>query len=240
MRILSVRSLKICLWALTGILTVVMLIGRPIAALATEKAEAQSIVDKAKVTFTDLMSDEHYAWIHGYLKNAKGVIIFPQVLKAGFGVGGSGGTGVLLAQNVASGTWSEPAFYTLGSVTFGFQFGGEAAEIIMLAVNQKAVDSLLSSSVKLGGDVSVAIGPLGTGAKGALTIPEVTADFVSFSKAKGIYGGLNLEGTVIYVREDLNSAYYGRTVTPNDIISRKVAGEPGAVGIRSALEKVNR
>lgn len=240
MKTISLRTLKICLWALSSILLLGMLIGRPSTALATEKVEAQSIVDKSKVTISDLMSDEHYAWLRGYLKQARGVVIFPQVLKAGFGVGGSGGTGILLVQDKAGGTWSEPAFYTLGSVTFGFQFGGEAAEVIMVAVNQKAVDSLLSSSVKLGGDVSVAVGPIGTGAKGALTIPEVTADFVSFSKAQGFYGGLNLEGTVIHVRDDLNSAYYGKAVTPNDIISRKVPVEAGAAGLRSALEKVSR
>jgi lipid-binding SYLF domain-containing protein len=145
------------------------------------------------------------------------VLIFPQVLKAGFFLGGSGGTGVLLVRDEATGTWSEPAFYTVGSVTFGLQIGGEAAEVVMLAMNQKALDSLLSSTVKLGGDASIAIGPIGGGAKGAVTIPAVTADFVSFTKAKGLYAGLNLDGSVLAVRDGLNSAYYGKEVMPKDI-----------------------
>jgi len=240
MRKIALRFWQIGVWALAGILTILLLTGRPGSAIASDKAEAQSIVDKSKGTLTDLMSDEHYTWLHDFLKTAKGVVIFPQILKAGFFLGGSGGTGVLLVRNAASGTWSDPAFYTLGSVTFGLQIGGEAAEVVMVAVNQKAIDSLLSSSVKLGGDVSIALGPIGGGAKGSITVPEVTADFVSFSKAKGIYGGLNLEGTVIQVRDELNRAYYGKAVTPKEILKSGMPGEAGANELRSVLEKASR
>jgi lipid-binding SYLF domain-containing protein len=184
-----------------------------------------------------MMGNKEFSWLHGFLKNAKGVLIFPQILKAGFFLGGSGGTGVFLVHNEATGTWSEPAFYTVGSVTFGLQIGGEAAEVIMVAMNQKALDSLLSSTVKLGGDASVAIGPVGGGAVGEITIPSVKADFVSFTKTKGLYAGLNLNGSVLAVREGLNSAYYGKAVTPKDIIAIKDVGNPGANELRSALKK---
>ena len=239
MRKWAIHVWKMCLWTLAGMLMVVSVIGRAGLAIASEKAEAQAIVDKSKGALTDLMSDENFTWLHTYLKTAKGVVIFPQILKAGFFLGGSGGTGVLLVRNEATGTWSNPAFYTLGSVTFGLQFGGEAAELVMVAVNQKAIDSLLSSSVKLGGDVSVALGPIGGGAKGSMTIPEVKADFVSFAKTKGLYGGLNLEGSVMQVRGALNSAYYGKEVTPKDILTRKTVSEPGAGKLRSELEKIS-
>jgi lipid-binding SYLF domain-containing protein len=228
---------KTCLWALAGIFMAILITGTYSTALASEKQEAQSIVDKSKGTLADLMSDELFSWLRGYLKTAKGVLIFPQIIKGGFFLGGSGGTGVLLVRNEATGTWSNPAFYTLGSVTFGLQIGGEAAEVVMVAVNQKAIDSLLSSSVKLGGDVSIAIGPIGGGAKGALTVPEVTADFVSFTKAKGLYGGLNLEGAVMAVREGLNTSYYGKGATPATILMGSQAGAAGAYELRSALER---
>jgi lipid-binding SYLF domain-containing protein len=227
-------------WALSGIITTLLIVCLHSTAIASDKAEAQSLVDKSKGTLTDLMSDDHYTRLHEYLKTAKGVIIFPQILKAGFFLGGSGGTGVLLVRNESTGTWSDPAFYTLGSVTFGLQFGAEAAEVVMVAVNQRAIDSLLSSSVKLGGDVSIAVGPIGGGAKGSLTIPEVRADFVSFTKAKGLYGGLNFEGSVMQVRESLNRSYYGKEVTPKDILTRKAVGEAGANELRSVLEKASR
>lgn len=234
-----IHSLKFCLWALAVAFVMIGGIGWHGTAMASEKAEAQSLVDKSKGTLADLMSDEHFSWLRTYLKSARGVVIFPQVLKAGFFLGGSGGTGVLLVRNEATGTWSDPAFYTLGSVTFGLQIGGEAAEVVMVAVNQKAIDSLLSSSVKLGGDVSVALGPIGGGAKGAMTIPEVTADFVSFTKTKGLYGGLNFEGAVMGVRESLNSSYYGKKVTPKDILIRKAVGGSGANELRSVLERAS-
>lgn len=239
MRKATICISKIGFLFLTGILTLLFTIGRPAMSLASDKTEAQSIVDKSRGTLTDLINDEHYTWLHEQLKTAKGVVIFPQILKAGFFLGGSGGTGVLLIRNESTGTWSEPAFYTLGSVTFGLQIGGEAAEVVMVAMNQKAIDSLLSSSVKLGGDVSIAIGPIGGGAKGTMTIPEVTADFVSYAKSKGLYGGLNLEGSVMQVRDGLNSAYYGKKVTPKDILTRKTVSEPGANELRSALEKAS-
>jgi lipid-binding SYLF domain-containing protein len=230
---------KFGLLVLAGIFTVTVLYGFSRNAFAADSAEAQSIIDKTKGTITDLMSDEAFSWLHGYLKTAKGVLIFPQVLKAGFFLGGSGGTGALLVHNETTGAWSYPAFYTVGSVTFGLQIGGEAAEVVMVAMNQKALDSLLSSSVKLGGDVSVAIGPVGGGAKGAVTIPAVSADFVSFTRAKGLYVGLNLEGSVLAVRDGLNNAYYGKAVTPKDIIVMKDVGNSKANELRAAMEKAS-
>jgi len=152
-------------------------------------------------------------------------------------MGGSGGTGVLLVRDQRTGNWSEPAFYTIGSVTFGLQIGGEAAEVVMLAMSQKAIDSVLSSSVKLGGDVSIALGPVGGGAKANAGVPNVTADFVSFAKAKGLYAGLNLEGSIVGVRDSLNKAYYGRNVRPADIIVRHAVSNRGSDELRAALRR---
>ena len=132
---------------------------------ANDAADAQGIVDKAKVTFDAFMRNKDYAWIHENLKNAKGILIYPQILKAGFILGGSGGTGVFLAQEQKGGDWSQPAFYTVGAVRFGLQIGGEAVETVILAMTQKTVDSLYTSSAKLGGDTSFAVGPVGAGAK---------------------------------------------------------------------------
>ena len=228
--------LNIGIAMLTVIFAFGLVTGSYSTARAADKAvEAQSIVDKAKGTLADLMSDSNFSWMWKYIKQARGVVIFPSVIKGGFFIGGSGGTGVLMVRNGT--TWSEPAFYTLGSVTFGLQIGGEAAEVVMLAMNQKAVDSVLSSSVKLGGDASIAVGPLGGGAKGSATIPEVTADFVSFTKAKGLYAGLNLEGAVLAVRDSLDEAYYGKAFAPRDIIYGKKAVNPGTRGLRSELHK---
>jgi lipid-binding SYLF domain-containing protein len=206
-------------------------------ATAKDREQVQGLVDKARITFNDFMHDSNYAWLHENLDRAKGVMIFLEVLKGGFIWGGSGGTGVLMVRDQRTGSWSEPAFYTIGSVTFGLQIGGEAAEVVMLAMTQKAVDSMLSSSVKLGGDVSIALGPVGGGAQGNADVPNVTADFISFAKTKGLYAGLNLEGSVVGVRDSLNKAYYGRDVRPADIIVRRSVSNRGADELRAALRK---
>lgn len=201
-------------------------------AMAADVEDAQGIVDNARVTLSGFMKDKDYAWLRANIKKAKGVVIYPQVLKAGFILGGSGGTGVLLARDSKTGEWSDPAFYTLGSVSFGLQIGGEAAEVVLLVMSQKGVDSLLTSKFKLGGDTSIALGPVGTGAKS-----DITADFISFAKSKGLYAGLNLDGSYIDVRESLNKAYYGKAATPADIIVKHSVRNMGAGPLREELKK---
>jgi lipid-binding SYLF domain-containing protein len=207
-----------------------------IPAIAADKNEAQRLVERAQITFKDFMHDSNYSWLQENLGGAKGVLIFPQVIKGGFIWGGSGGTGVLLVRDEGTGNWSQPAFYTMGSVTFGLQIGGEASEVLVLAMTRKAVDSLFSSSFKLGGDVSIALGPVGAGAKANADIPNVTADFLSFTKTKGLYAGLNLEGAVIAVRDSLNDAYYGRTVRPIDIVEKHLVANSGSAELRESLK----
>ncbi len=212
---------------------VVALLIRAIPAVAASDAvEAQGIVERALATFNGFMVDRNYSWLHENLKRVKGVLIYPQVLKAGFILGGSGGTGVLVVRDEKANDWSQPAFYTVGSVTFGLQIGGQAAEVIVMVMSQKGIDSLLSSSVKLGGDTSVALGPYGTGAE-----TNVTVDFFTFSKTKGIYAGINLNGSVVDVRTKLNKAYYGKDVTPVDIVVTQKVSNKDSAPLRAALKK---
>jgi len=232
MKLVQTGSAGIRVLAFATVLAAILLIATAPGAMAADEEDAQGIVDKARVTFGEFMRDDNYKWMHDHLKGAKGVLIYPQVLKAGYILGGSGGTGVLLARDSKTGEWSNPAFYTLGSVSFGLQIGGEAAEVVMLVMSQKGMDSLLTSKFKLGGDASIALGPVGGGAKG-----DVTADFLSFSKSKGLYAGLNLDGSYLSVRESINKAYYGKEATPMDIIVKKSVSNKGAVPLREELKK---
>lgn len=226
-RVSFIGTFVIALFFVLGVL-----ITAPTPATASDQGDAQGIVDKARVTFNAFMRDNNYGWLHEHLREAKGLLIFPQVIKGGFFLGGSGGTGVLVVRNAKTGDWSEPAFYTIGSVTFGLQIGGEAAEVIMMAMSQKAIDSLFASSFKLGGDTSITLGPVGAGAKG-----NVTADFISFAKSKGLYAGLNLEGSVVDVRDSLNKAYYGKEVSPVEIVVEKKVSNKGSSELRTTLKK---
>jgi len=104
--------------------------------------------------------------------------------------------------------------------------------VVMLVMSQKGVDSLLTSKFKLGGDTSIALGPVGTGAKG-----DISADFISFAKSKGLYAGLNLDGSYVDVRDSLNKSYYGKEATPSDIIVKHSVRNLGAGPLREELRK---
>jgi lipid-binding SYLF domain-containing protein len=142
---------------------------------------------------------------------AKGLLIVPKVVKAGFVFGGSGGRGVLFIRD--AGKWNGPAFYTLGTASVGFQAGIQVSEVVMMVMTDKGVNSLLSTTMKLGGDASVAAGPVGVGAQA--TIPE---DIVAFARSKGLFGGLNFNGSVVKPADDWNAAYYDKDVLPPQIL----------------------
>lgn len=201
-------------------------------AFAQEEAVGQQgTVDKALVTFRNFWADKDMEWFHENLKDSKGLLIVPNLLKAGFILGGSGGSGVLVARDEKTGNWSQPAFYTIGSVTFGLQIGGEAAEVIMVLRTQKALDALYTTEFKLGGDTSVSAGPVGVGAKS-----DVTADIVSFAKSKGLFAGLNLEGAVVKVSAKSNKAYYKKEASPVDIIVKQTVSNKGSASLRKELK----
>ncbi len=229
------RSLNSGIMVLT-LLAVGLLFASYTPATAADRNRPQGLVDRARITFSELMRDPNYTWVHENIGQAKGVLIFPQIIKGGFIWGGSGGTGVLLVRDEKTGNWGEPVFYTIGSVTFGLQIGGQAAEVVMLAMTQKAIDSLLSSSFKLGGEASVALGPVGAGAKASADIPNLTADFLTFAKAKALYAGLNLEGAVVAVRDSQNNAYYGKAVRPIDIVVKHDVRNRMSAELREALK----
>jgi lipid-binding SYLF domain-containing protein len=209
-----------------------MISGLAISATADEPVKQQGIVDKARVTFESFMADNNQSWLKENLNQAKALIIVPSLLKAGFVVGGSGGSGVLIVKDNKTGQWSEPAFYTLGSGSFGLQIGAESAEVIMMVRTQKAVDKLFTSSFKLGGDTSIAVGPVGGGAKS-----NIVADIVSFTRSKGAYAGISLEGSVIKTKDKWNEAYYGKAVSPVDIIVKRSVSNPGSKALRTSVAK---
>ena len=196
--------------------------------------DEQQLVEKAKHTVESFMGDPNFTWFRDHVKDANALLIIPQQLKAAFWFGVDGGSGVLVTRDEQTGAWSEPAFYDLGGLSFGFQFGGEASEVIILAMTQGAVEKLYASSFKLGGDASIAAGPYGAGAEGA-TSANLDADFLSFSRSKGVYAGISLEGSIIYVNDDANEAYYGKKVRPVDILVIKSVKNKHSAGLRQAI-----
>ena len=198
----------------------------------TSHAEAQEEVVAAGKTLDTFVHDKDMSWFRGHAKDAKGLLICPKVVKAGFIIGGSGGRCVFVAKQ--GGTWNGPAFYSVGTASAGFQAGVQSSAIIGLVMTQKGLDSLMSSEFKLGGEASAAAGPVGTG-----KAENLGADIVYYSRAKGLYGGLDVSGAVIKPSEDYNKAYFGKDVSPMDIIVHGAAHIPAATpALLTKVEKL--
>ena len=205
-------------------------------ARAGENLKPQILVDQALVTLNDFVKAPDMEWFTSHLKDSKGVFIVPQLLKAGFIFGGSGGRGVVLIRDVKTGQWSQPAFYSIGSVSFGLQIGAESSEVIIQIRTQRGLESLYGTSFKLGGDTSVALGPVGGGVAGK----GVTGDLLSFSQSQGAYAGLSLDGSMIKVNDEFNKDYYGKSVRPVDILVKKDVSNPDSANLRKALAKAEK
>jgi len=214
-----------------GALAVIAATGS-LPARASDASDASSLVQKSQATIDAFTSSKEFPTLAAALGKAHAVLIFPQILKAGFVLGGSGGSGVLLVRDAKTRTWHGPAFYTMGSASIGFQAGASAAEVVMLVNSQKALDSLYTNKLKLGGDASVAAGPKGVGTGAA-----IDADFIVYSTVQGAYAGLAVDGSVLDVRESLNSAYYAKPVTPLDILVKQLVSNPESTGLQAALKK---
>jgi SH3 domain-containing YSC84-like protein 1 len=219
-------------------LSMVCLLGLVLATAAlpaladTTKAEAQKEVAAAGKTLDTFVADPDIPWLRAHAKEAKGLLICSKVAKAGFVFGGSGGRCVLIVKGEKG--WNGPAFYTIGTASVGFQAGVEVAELAILVQTQKGLDSLMSSAFKVGGDVSASAGPVGAG-----TGATVKEDLVVYSRSKGVFAGVDISGSSIKPTEDYNNVYYGKNVSPIDIIVRGNVHNPSAkAALLSKAEKL--
>jgi len=197
--------------------------------VANDKADAEKTVNGAVSVLKNFSADPNLTWYRENIPKAKAVMIIPNLVKAGFIFGGSGGNGVVLARDEKTNMWKGPSFASAGSVSWGLQAGGSAAEVVMMALTEKGKNALLSNKFQAGADASVSAGPVGAGAQAA------TTDIVQFSRSKGLFGGLSLEGSVIAVRDSLNQAYYGKAVTPVDILIQGNVTNPKSDALIKAL-----
>lgn len=201
------------------------------SALAEDFAKPDELVLKGEAVFKSFMADPNMGWFRDNVGNAKGVFIVPQMLRGGFFIGGSGGSGALLARDRKTGKWSYPAFYTMGSVSFGMQIGADTSEIILMVMTDKGMEAMLSTEFKLGGDVSLAAGPVGASAKAQ------TADILAYGRSKGVFAGIAIDGAVIAPRYEWNNSYYGKEVLLTDILINQTVSNPQADNLRAALPK---
>ncbi len=192
----------------------------------------QGLVDKAAVVVRGMRQSPDFRHIDVYLKNAKGVLVLPSVIKAGLIYGGQGGNGVLLARG-ADGAWSAPAFYTLGGGSIGLQIGVQEAAIVLVFMNDKAMRAAIDTGLTLGADATAAAGTAGI--TGEVASTHSFKDVYYFADVGGLFAGISLEGGVIHVREGLNKAYYGKSVTPRQILMEQAVEAKGAQLLRDSL-----
>lgn len=196
--------------------------------------EEQALVDRATLTVQEMLGGGNDRLdAQNLLRRARAVVVCPRIFRAGFFFGGEGGNCVLVGRD-AAGSWSSPAFYVLGTASFGLQVGVQDLQILMLVMNERALNALLDSQLKLGLDASIAVATLGGGVEGSTTL-AVGADVVAFAQARGLYAGLTLEGSALTARSEWNRAYYGRDIGPRQITVGMEAHNPGSDPLRAVL-----
>ena len=199
--------------------------GPSIAAPAA--SEAADLLNRAAGTIQHMKVDPGFGPAQSRVNEAKAMFIVPSLVKGGFIFGAEGGSGVLMGNN--AGTWTDPAFYTMGSASFGLQAGLEQTEVVMLIMSDRALQSITRGQFKIGADAGLTVVSLSAGA-GAATPANLSGDILIWTSGKGLYGGLTLNGSVINSRDDWNTAFYGKPTSVADILSgRAKATAPNPV-----------
>lgn len=184
---------------------------------AQDKAsdESRRILDSVAV-FNEVMAAQDKAIPEAILKKAEGIAIFPSMLKAGFVVGGMRGHGILSARR-KNGTWTPPTFMTLTGGSFGLQIGGQAVDLVLVINDRRGVDTFVKNQFKLGADASVAAGPVGREAQAATDL-QLRAQILSYSRSRGLFAGVTVNGSTVRADRDANGRFYGTRFTAAQII----------------------
>jgi SH3 domain-containing YSC84-like protein 1 len=205
----------------------VVLISTVMAFGANDEHEAERVKDAGVVLKEILNIPDDIP--QELLDKAECIVVLPSVKKGAFGVGGSYGRGVMICRSGEQykGKWGAPALYALEGVSIGFQLGGQATDFVLLIMNPKGAESLLYSKVKLGADASAAAGPKGRTAEGATDI-VMSAEILSYSRNKGLFAGVSLEGSTLRSDGSANEKLYGRKLTAKEIIRGGKVGIPAS------------
>jgi lipid-binding SYLF domain-containing protein len=194
----------------------VALTGALVATPALARTDTQELLDHANHTVSLLRHDSVFGDARHNLRGARAVLIFPNLVKGGFIFGAEGGDGVLMARTRHG--WSAPAFYSLGSASFGFQAGLQDAQVVMVIMTDRALRAIERSKFKFGAGAGLTVVTMGAGVEGA-TSGNMTGDIVLWSKSEGVYGGISINGSVVAPEEDTNDDFYGHNTDVDSILS---------------------
>ena len=202
-----------------------------LASAPAQAADQITVLNQATTTVDKMKSDPTFGPSRQILRGARAVLIVPQLIKGGFIFGAEGGDGVLL-QRLGRG-WSAPAFYTIGSASFGLQIGLEEARFVMFIMSERALRAIEQSKFTFGGEAGLTVITLGANAQGA-TSTNLTGDIIVWASSKGAYGGLTLQGSVLAPKNDTNAQFYGRPLSVPQILSTP-GQSPAALPLRRDL-----
>lgn len=189
-------------------------------ASAADHKDQSILIDQAEQTVDHLRNDPAFGPAKSMLNEARAIMIIPSLVKGGFIFGAEGGRGVLLSR--MGDRWSAPAFYTMGSASFGFQAGLQKAEIAMIVMSDRALKAIQDGDVKLGAGGGLTVATLSAGAEAA-TASNLSGDLILWTSATGLYGGITLNGSVIHADSEANEAFYGKPVSVDAIMSGAVS-----------------
>ena len=195
----------------------------------------QHLVDSSTLSLEDMMGGSEGTQAQNFLRKAKAVVICPDIFRAGFILGGEGGSCVMSAR-LSDGSWSDPAFYSMGSASLGFQAGIQSAELMMLVMTNGGLNALLNSQFKFGADAGLTVATLGAGVSGAMST-AIDADIISFSKSQGLYGGISLSGAILSNDSGKEQKYYGQQLDARQIVVGGQGSNPGANPLKTLLAR---
>ncbi len=207
----------------------------PLVARTARADTPQELVDHATLTVESMMDGDEGSQAQQFLRRAKAVVICPNIFRAGFIIGGEGGGCVMVAR-AASDSWSNPAFYTMGSGSFGLQIGIQNAQVIMMIMTDGGLNALLNSQFKFGADAGLTVATLGAGVNGSMST-GLNADILTISKSQGLYGGISLAGSIIANDSNAEQSYYGTPLVARQIVIGMQGANPGANPLRATLTK---
>ncbi len=197
--------------------------------------DQQADIDHAIGTLQDLRHDKEFGNARQLLQSSRAIMIAPRIFKAGFFFGGQGGDALLMVRGQHG--WSDPAFYTIASASFGLQIGAAESEMIMFIRSERALQAVMRDRFKVGADAGLAIATLGSDVEGATTA-NGGPDIVVWASSAGAYAGLTLNGSLIEPQRRADESYYGRPVTTGDIVLRHDVSAPGANALRRTLDSL--
>jgi lipid-binding SYLF domain-containing protein len=215
-------------WGSVAALILALAIG---SVAAPAQADQASLLASADSTVLAMRGDATFGPSLSLLRGARAVLIVPNLVKGGFIFGAEGGNGVMLARSRSR--WSQPAFYTLASASFGLQIGVEAAQLVMFIMSDRALRAVESSKFKFGGAAGLTVITVGANAQGA-TSGNLSGDIIVWASTKGAYGGLTLEGSVLAPKDEWNEQFYGRPLSVPEILANW-AHNPMAAPLRRDL-----